>query len=161
MLWSCGLQPVRLLCPRDSPGKNTGVGCHSLLQGIFPAQESNPGLLHCRQMIYHLSSEGSPRNFGRVKKKNVQFPLREFSILKLIYFTVLIQGYSADDIIIISLAISNIFQNKMIISNHFSALSRAKITERKIKRIWSFLSFLGSSQKSFLTTVRFSTLCQA
>ena len=32
----------------DSPGKNTGVGCHALLQGIFPTQESNPGLLHCR-----------------------------------------------------------------------------------------------------------------
>ena len=31
-----GLQPARLLCPRDSPGKNTGVGCHALLQGIFP-----------------------------------------------------------------------------------------------------------------------------
>ena len=33
----------------NSPGKNTGVGSHSLLQGIFPTQESNPGLLHCRQ----------------------------------------------------------------------------------------------------------------
>ena len=33
----------------DSPGKNTGVGCHFLLQGIFPTQGSNPGLLHCRQ----------------------------------------------------------------------------------------------------------------
>ena len=35
----------------DSPGKNTGVGCHFLLQGIFPTQGSNPGLLHCRQML--------------------------------------------------------------------------------------------------------------
>ena len=43
------LQPTRLLCPWDSPGKNTGVGCHFLLQGIFPTQESNPGLPHCRQ----------------------------------------------------------------------------------------------------------------
>ena len=34
--------------PRDSPGKNTGVGCHFLLQGIFPTQGLNPGLLHCR-----------------------------------------------------------------------------------------------------------------
>ena len=39
----CELQPARLLCPWDSPGKNTGVGCHSLLQGIFPAQGLNPG----------------------------------------------------------------------------------------------------------------------
>ena len=55
-----GLQPSRLLCPWDSPGKNTGVGCHSLRQGIFPTQGSNPGLLHCRQTLYHLSYQGSP-----------------------------------------------------------------------------------------------------
>ena len=48
-----GLQPTRLLCPWDSPGKNTGVGCHFLLWGIFPAQISNPHLLHCRQILYH------------------------------------------------------------------------------------------------------------
>ena len=36
-----GLQPIRLLCPRDSPGKNTGVGCHFLLPGIFPTQGSD------------------------------------------------------------------------------------------------------------------------
>ena len=39
----------------DFPGKNTGVGCHFLLQGIFPTQESNLGLLHCRQILYQLS----------------------------------------------------------------------------------------------------------
>ena len=39
----------------DSPGKNTGVGCHGLLQGIFPTQELNWGLLHCRQILYQLS----------------------------------------------------------------------------------------------------------
>ena len=44
----------------DSPGKNTGVGCHALLQGIFPTQGSNPGLLHCRQILYHLSHQGNP-----------------------------------------------------------------------------------------------------
>ena len=38
--------PTRLPCPWDSPGKNTGVGCHFLLQGIFPTQGSNPFLLH-------------------------------------------------------------------------------------------------------------------
>ena len=97
-------QPIRLLCPWDSPGKNTGVGCHFLLQcmkvksesevahssptlngpmdcrlpgfsihgvfqarvlewvamGIFSNQGSNPGLLHCRQILYHLSQQGSP-----------------------------------------------------------------------------------------------------
>ena len=41
----------------DSPGKNTGVGCHALLQGIFPTQGSNPGIPHCRQILYHLSHQ--------------------------------------------------------------------------------------------------------
>ena len=68
--WSCsvvsdslrphGLQPTRLLSPWDFPGKSTGVGCHCLLQGIFPTQGSNPGLPHCRQTLYPLSHQGSP-----------------------------------------------------------------------------------------------------
>ena len=56
-----GLYPTRLLCPWDSPGKNTGVGCHFLLQRIFPTQRSNPylwHLLHCRQVLYPLSHLG-------------------------------------------------------------------------------------------------------
>ena len=48
--------PARLLCPCDCPGKNTGVGCLSLLQGIFPAQGMNLDLLHCRQTLYSLSN---------------------------------------------------------------------------------------------------------
>ena len=53
---------ARLLCPRDSPSQNTGVGCHFRLQwvAIFPTQELNPGLLHCRQILYQLSYEGRP-----------------------------------------------------------------------------------------------------
>ena len=43
----------------DSQGKNTGVGCHALLHGIFPTQGRNPGLLHCRQILYCLSHQGS------------------------------------------------------------------------------------------------------
>ena len=46
--------------PWDSPGTNTGVGCHPLLQGIFLTQELNLGLLHCRQILYQLSCLGSP-----------------------------------------------------------------------------------------------------
>ena len=42
-------------CPWNSPGQNTGVGSLSLLQGIFPTQGLNPGLLHCRQVLYQLS----------------------------------------------------------------------------------------------------------
>ena len=46
---------------RDSPGKNIGMGCHALLQGIFPTQGLNPGLLHCRQILYCLSHQGNPK----------------------------------------------------------------------------------------------------
>ena len=60
-LRSHGLQPARLLCPWNSPGKNTGVSSHSLLQGIFLTQESNPGFLHCRQILYCLSHQVSPK----------------------------------------------------------------------------------------------------
>ena len=51
-----GLWPARLLCPWNFPGKTTGVGSHSLLQGIL----LNLGLLHCRWILYHLSHQGSP-----------------------------------------------------------------------------------------------------
>ena len=54
-----GLLPTRLLCLWNSPGKNTGVSCHSLLHGIFPTQGLNSGLMHCRQILYHLSYKGS------------------------------------------------------------------------------------------------------
>ena len=47
--------------PWNSSGKNTGLSSHSLLQGIFPTQGLNPGLLHCRQILYHLSHQGSPK----------------------------------------------------------------------------------------------------
>ena len=50
-----------LLCPWNSPGQNTGVGSCSLLQGIFPTQESNPGLPYCRWILYYLSHQGIPR----------------------------------------------------------------------------------------------------
>ena len=49
---------TKLLRPWDFQGKSTGVGCHFLLQGIFPTQGSNPGLSLCRQMLYRLSHPG-------------------------------------------------------------------------------------------------------
>ena len=48
---------ARLLCPWDSPGENTGVGCHALLQGTFLTQRLNLSLLHCRQSLYHLTRQ--------------------------------------------------------------------------------------------------------
>ena len=56
------LQPTRLLCPWDSPGKTTGLICHFLLQGIFPTQGLNLVLPHCRQTLYPLSHQGSPHD---------------------------------------------------------------------------------------------------
>ena len=52
-----GVQLARFLCPWNSPGKNTRVGSHSLLQEIFPTQGLNPGLPHGRQIFYHLSHQ--------------------------------------------------------------------------------------------------------
>ena len=57
---SDSLRPHGLYNPWDSPGQNTGVGSLSLLQGIVPIQGLNPGLPHCRRILYHLSHQGSP-----------------------------------------------------------------------------------------------------
>ena len=78
LLWPHGLKPTRLLSPRDFPDQNTAVGCHFLLQGIFPTQGSNPGLLHCRQILYHLSHQGSPNlkiHSAKKEKKNANYHL--------------------------------------------------------------------------------------
>ena len=58
---SNSLQPHRLYSPCNSPGHNTGVGSCSLLQGIIPTQRLNPGLQHCRWILYQLSHRGSTR----------------------------------------------------------------------------------------------------
>ena len=58
---SNSVQPQGLYSPSNSPGHNTGMGSHSLLQGTFPTKGSNPGLPHYRQILYQLSHEGSPR----------------------------------------------------------------------------------------------------
>ena len=63
-LWPHGLEPTRLLSPWDFPGKNTGVGCHLLLQWIFPTVGSNPCLLHLlhwQEKCLPLCHLGSPR----------------------------------------------------------------------------------------------------
>ena len=61
LVMSDSLQLHRLYSPWNSPGQNTGMGCLSLHQGIFPTQGSNPGLPHCGQILYQLSRKGSPR----------------------------------------------------------------------------------------------------
>ena len=91
-LQSHGLQPTRLLCLRNFTGKTTVVSCHFLLQGIFPTQISNPGLPHCRQILYYLSHQGNPHSIlayninlymyyntatAHVNIKHLQFSLSE------------------------------------------------------------------------------------
>ena len=68
------LWPTRLLCPWNSPGKNTGVGCHALLQRISLTQGSNPGLLHCRQILYglNISFTVNTENFVGFKCNNLK-----------------------------------------------------------------------------------------
>ena len=63
---SDSLRPRGLYSPWNCPGQNTGMGSLSLLQRIVLTQGSNPGLLHCRWILYHLSHKGSPRILGRV-----------------------------------------------------------------------------------------------
>ena len=75
---------TRLLQPWDFPGKNTGVGCHFLLQETFPTQGLNPGLHHCRQMLFSLSHKGSPgaRAPGMLRLQNPKLT----PSLKYLYF---------------------------------------------------------------------------
>ena len=58
--------------PWNSPGKNTGVDCHSLLQGIFLIQGLNLDLLHCRQILYCLSYQGCPFFLHEVAMKSLE-----------------------------------------------------------------------------------------
>ena len=70
------LLPTRLLRPWDFPGKGTGVGCHFLLQGIFPTQGSNLGLPHCRQTLYRLSHHKTGFSFSLFQTQ-VSLPARK------------------------------------------------------------------------------------
>ena len=63
-LWPMDYSPPGFSIHEDSLGKNIGVGCHSLLQGIFLTQGSNPGVPHCRWILYHLSHQGSPKEWS-------------------------------------------------------------------------------------------------
>ena len=68
------------VCPWDSLGKNTGLGSQSFLQGIFLNQESNLGLSHCRQILYHTSHQGSPENIKHLSIKFVHLMWAQFLI---------------------------------------------------------------------------------
>ena len=98
---SDSLPPHRLQLPgsfvhEDSPGKNTGVGCHFLLQGIFPIQGSNPSLLHCRQILYCRATREAiyivPKMIHLEQNKNIKTAskLEEhfLSVLPIIYYII-------------------------------------------------------------------------
>ena len=59
--YSCLENPMEWILAVSSPGQNTGVGCQSLLQRIFPTRGSNQGLLHCRRILYQLRKQVKPR----------------------------------------------------------------------------------------------------
>ena len=67
------LPPHRLYSSWNSPGQNTTVDSHSLFQGIFPTQELNPGLPHCRKILYQLSHQGSPLEGNGRKSETLLF----------------------------------------------------------------------------------------
>ena len=90
-LWPTGL-PVRLVCPWDFPGKNTGVACHFLLQGIFPTQGSNLHLLHCRQILYHWATWEAQRSALNRNLSNANSVITFIIILKWPTWTVLSKG---------------------------------------------------------------------
>ena len=78
---SNSLQPHKLYRPRNFPGQNTGVSSRSLLQGIFPTQGLNPGLPHCRWVLYQLSYQGSLMSLSHTHTKNRCFEVSSSLIL--------------------------------------------------------------------------------
>ena len=76
------LQLHRLFLLWDSPGKNPGVGCHSLLQGIFPTQGSNPRLVHCRWIIYFWSIRKAQLRLHEVIKEHPQSSMFDVPIAR-------------------------------------------------------------------------------
>ena len=80
---SDSLWPHGLYSPWNSPGQNTAVSSHSLLQGIFPTQGLNPSLLHCRRILYQLSHQGNPKTCRAIPFKKwillyVRFVIQKF-----------------------------------------------------------------------------------
>ena len=83
------LQADSILSEPPGKPKNTGVGSHSLLQGIFPTQGSNPGLLNCRRILYQLSHKESPRFLGWSTATHLTY-----SVMKQYYSIETVVGHS-------------------------------------------------------------------
>ena len=100
------LLPRGLYSPWNSPGQNSGVGSLSLLQGIFPTQGRNPGLLHCRRILYQLSHKGSPRILAWVACPFSSGSLVETASVALASFQTVLVFLMAPDLYSLELQIS-------------------------------------------------------
>ena len=76
--------PTSLLCPWSSPGKTIGMSSHALLQGNFLTQGSNPGLPHCRQILYCLSHKGNPLLRRRSKSRQLETIMQHTTNVKIL-----------------------------------------------------------------------------
>ena len=99
---SCPTLCNSMVCPWNLPGKNTGVGCHSPLQGIFLTQGSKPSLLHCRQILYHLSYGEFPEHLSEVRSLS-STPSHSLFFCKLPYFHFLTGLKSISDYTVVCL----------------------------------------------------------
>ena len=93
---SDSLRPRGLCSPWSFPGQNTGVGSLSLLQGIFPTQGSNPGLPHCRQILYPAEPQGKPSEMpsGKLSSFLGQVPMNPVSLIQNMLLDKLTQLYT-------------------------------------------------------------------
>ena len=102
-----GLQPTKLLCLWDSPGKTTGVGCHALLQGIIPTQGSNPSLL----CLSYWQVESLPLSHPRKPKQFIALQLESHQ-------NSVVPGRGTE--------------NKSLAAPHSKASKEARLVERKV-----------------------------
>ena len=140
------------LSPWEPPGKNTGVGSHSLLQGLSPNQGSNPAFLHCRQILYHLSHQGSIKYIINIPNSaNIVDLLTLNSWLTALW---LILEWSLSDTCIFSIIrhLTAWLCLNSICTLHLKPFSNSKVTNNRHKNEQNVT--LNIPQKGVLFTVR-------
>ena len=154
-LWPQGLQPARLLCPWNSPGQNTGMGSCSLFSGIFPTEISNPGLLHCTQILYHLSHQGSPLSIRYTNRVYIYqyinfhwyfLNIRKHSFLKC---CVIVPCYSALTFVIIQIFVVQSLSHIWLFTTTWSAAYQASLpftVSPNLLKLMSIGSVMQSNQ---------------
>ena len=128
---------IRLLCPWNSPGKNTGVGCHALLLGIFPTQGLNPRilcLLHCQMGSLPLAPTGKPINAISMMHVNNCYYAKDSSIVRLIYMmfsriqNAFFKIFTKIDLIYNVVLISNVSQRDSVLYIPFQILFHYRLS---------------------------------